>query len=203
MSEPYVLGIGAANIDVHGKSRVPIVMRDSNPGHLRTSAGGVTRNVLENLARLGVRTKLISAVGADLYGEMFIRADDFFCAFEEPGVLEQPPEEVLLEYFRQYARLNEGMGMEYVQLLAIPKNREIFQGNENFELILENLLAGYQSDGRASRRRTAAQWRGYLMTCARGVVFDWVIHNAPDYDLTARMDFVMGEVIKPLLQTEE
>ena len=140
---------------------------------------------------------------ADLYGEMFIRADDFFRAFEEPGVLEQPPEEVLLEYFRQYARLNEGMGMEYVQLLAIPKNREIFQGNENFELILEKLLAGYQSDGRASRRRTAAQWRRYLMTCARGVVFDWVIHNAPDYDLTARMDFVMGEVIKPLLQTEE
>ena len=49
---------------------------------------------------------------ADLYGEMFIRADDFFRAFEEPGVLEQPPEEVLLEYFRQYARLTEGMGME-------------------------------------------------------------------------------------------
>ena len=140
---------------------------------------------------------------ADLYGEMFIRADDFFCAFEEPGVLEQPPEEVLLEYFRQYARLNEGMGMEYVQLLAIPKNREIFQGDENFELIWENLLAGYQSDGRASRRRTAAQWRGYLMTCARGVVFDWVIHNAPDYDLTTQMELVMGEVIKPLLQTEE
>ena len=23
MSEPYVLGIGAANIDVHGKSRAP------------------------------------------------------------------------------------------------------------------------------------------------------------------------------------
>lgn len=74
MSESYVLGIGAANIDVHGKSRVPIVMRDSNPGHLRTSAGGVTRNVLENLARLGVRTRLVSAVGADLYGEMVLRS---------------------------------------------------------------------------------------------------------------------------------
>lgn len=74
MSEPYVIGIGAANIDVHGKSREPIVMRDSNPGHLRTSAGGVTRNVLENLSRLGVRTRLISAVGADLYGEMVLRS---------------------------------------------------------------------------------------------------------------------------------
>ena len=43
------------------------------PGRLRTSAGGVTRNVLENLARLGVRTRLVSAVGADLYGEMVLR----------------------------------------------------------------------------------------------------------------------------------
>ena len=91
---------------------------------------------------------------------------DFFRAFEEPGVLEQPPEEVLLEYFRQYARLNEGMGMEYVQLLAIPKNREIFQGNENFELILENLLAGYQSDGRASRRRRSARGSAPRQTAA-------------------------------------
>jgi pseudouridine kinase len=74
MAEEYVLGIGAANMDVHGKSRAPIVMRDSNPGHLRTSAGGVTRNVLENLSRLGVRTRLISAVGADLYGEMVLRS---------------------------------------------------------------------------------------------------------------------------------
>lgn len=74
MAEKYVLGIGAANMDVHGKSRAPIVMRDSNPGHLRTSAGGVTRNVLENLSRLGVRTRLISAVGADLYGEMVLRS---------------------------------------------------------------------------------------------------------------------------------
>lgn len=42
----YVLGIGAANVDVHGMSRAAIVMRDSNPGHLRTSAGGVTRNIM-------------------------------------------------------------------------------------------------------------------------------------------------------------
>ena len=140
---------------------------------------------------------------ADLYGEMFIRVDDFFCAFTEEDVLQRPPREVLMEFFRQYARLNEGMGVEYVQLLVSPKNREIFQGNQDFELILERLLEGYQKDGRLSRRRTAAQWRAYLMICARGVVFDWPIHNAPDYDLTAWMDFVMSEVIKPLLQTEE
>ena len=66
----YVLGIGAANVDVHGMSRAAIVMRDSNPGHLRTSAGGVTRNVMENLARLGVEAKMVSVLGDDLFGEL-------------------------------------------------------------------------------------------------------------------------------------
>lgn len=69
----YVAGIGAANVDVHGRSRSPIVMRDSNPGLLGTSAGGVTRNILENLARQGVRTALLTAVGNDVYGEKILR----------------------------------------------------------------------------------------------------------------------------------
>ena len=73
MGEKYVLGIGAANVDVHGRSRVSVVMRDSNPGHLHTSVGGVTRNVLENLSRLGVSARMVSAVGDDVYGEMVYR----------------------------------------------------------------------------------------------------------------------------------
>lgn len=70
----YVLGIGAANVDIHGRSREGIVMRDSNPGFMNSSTGGVTRNVCENLARLGNEVKLITAVGDDVYGEK-IRKD--------------------------------------------------------------------------------------------------------------------------------
>lgn len=70
----YVLGIGAANVDVHGMSRAAIVMRDSNPGHLRTSAGGVTRNVMENLARLGVDARMVSVLGDDLFGH-YVRSE--------------------------------------------------------------------------------------------------------------------------------
>ena len=68
-NESYVVGVGAANVDVHGRSRAPIVMHDSNPGHMHSSAGGVTRNVCENLARMGAATKLITAVGDDVYAE--------------------------------------------------------------------------------------------------------------------------------------
>lgn len=37
----YIAGIGGANVDIHGQSDAPIVMRDSNPGRLHLSAGGV------------------------------------------------------------------------------------------------------------------------------------------------------------------
>lgn len=69
----YVLGVGAANVDIHGRSKKSIVMHDSNPGHMNTSAGGVTRNVCENLSRLSVSVKLISAVGTDVYADQIRR----------------------------------------------------------------------------------------------------------------------------------
>jgi pseudouridine kinase len=71
--EHVVVGIGAANVDVHGRSKNPIVMRDSNPGLLCTSVGGVTRNILENLVRQGVSAVLLTAVGDDVYGEKILR----------------------------------------------------------------------------------------------------------------------------------
>lgn len=69
-ARPYVVGVGAANLDIHGRPKKAIVMHDSNPGHMNASAGGVTRNVCDNLARLGADVRLISAVGTDLYADV-------------------------------------------------------------------------------------------------------------------------------------
>ena len=50
----YIAGIGGANMDVHGQSLAPIVMRDSNPGRLHRVGGRRdAQHVLDNLARLG------------------------------------------------------------------------------------------------------------------------------------------------------
>ncbi len=65
----YVVGIGAANVDIHGHSKKAINLRDSNPGYMNVSAGGVTRNVSDNLSRLGASVKLITALGDDVYAE--------------------------------------------------------------------------------------------------------------------------------------
>lgn len=69
----FVAAIGGSNMDVHGRSNEALRSNDSNPGTVHTSAGGVARNIAENLARLGVTCRLISAVGDDHYGQMLLQ----------------------------------------------------------------------------------------------------------------------------------
>jgi len=57
------------NMDIGGRSAGRLRMADSNPGTITHAAGGVGRNIAHNLALLGKKSALISAVGDDLYGQ--------------------------------------------------------------------------------------------------------------------------------------
>jgi pseudouridine kinase len=67
-----VLVIGAAGIDVVGRLKSVISGRTSSPAEIRTSFGGVARNVAENLARLGQPVKLLTVVGEDKNGDRLL-----------------------------------------------------------------------------------------------------------------------------------
>ena len=60
--------IGGANIDRKLRTLATLQMGTSNPSVQFETFGGVARNVAENLARLGLPTQLISAVGDDAVG---------------------------------------------------------------------------------------------------------------------------------------
>lgn len=67
-AEPYVCVIGAASVDLAGRSTATLRAQESNPGRLHVSWGGVGRNIAENLARLQVPVHLITVLGDDAYG---------------------------------------------------------------------------------------------------------------------------------------
>jgi pseudouridine kinase len=71
-SDGPVLVIGAANVDIVGRLRNELHSGTSNPGRIRTSFGGVARNVAENLARLGQPVNLITVVGEDDAGQRLL-----------------------------------------------------------------------------------------------------------------------------------
>lgn len=64
---------GGANLDIKCCSLDQIAQRTSNPARIRTTLGGVARNVAHNLAMLGIRSQLVSVVGNDLVGEHLLR----------------------------------------------------------------------------------------------------------------------------------
>lgn len=62
------LVVGGAAMDVIARPHRTAREATSNPGIVTTSAGGVGRNIAENLARLGTPVTLVSRVGADPFG---------------------------------------------------------------------------------------------------------------------------------------
>ena len=62
---PYAVVVGGVNLDIGGRPDGELVAGDSNPGRVRTSLGGVGRNIAHDLTLLGVDTRLLTAFGDD------------------------------------------------------------------------------------------------------------------------------------------
>ena len=62
---PLAVVIGGVNIDIGGRSFAPLVAKDSNPGRVTVSLGGVGRNIAHNLRLLDVNVSMLTALGDD------------------------------------------------------------------------------------------------------------------------------------------
>jgi len=63
---PYVTVIGGVNMDIGGWPAEVPVARDSNPGQVRMSLGGVGRNMAHNMSLLGLDVRMVTAFGDDM-----------------------------------------------------------------------------------------------------------------------------------------
>lgn len=72
MQKPFVLVFGASVVDMFGFCRNNYRSHDSIPGKIKISFGGVSRNIAENMARVGVNTRFISILGDDEIGRSML-----------------------------------------------------------------------------------------------------------------------------------
>lgn len=70
----YVAVCGGVNIDICAKPFAPLIAKDSNPGRVELSLGGVGRNIAHNLGLLGGSVSLLTALGEDAYTEQIERS---------------------------------------------------------------------------------------------------------------------------------
>ena len=62
--------VGGVNVDVGGTPYASLIPGDSNPGRITVNAGGVGRNIAQNLCQLGLSVRLYSAWGTDAHGDL-------------------------------------------------------------------------------------------------------------------------------------
>ena len=88
--KPYVCVVGAVNLDICGRPEKKLIFRDSNPGAVTLTPGGVGRNIAHDLRLLGVEVKFLTAFGGDSHAQL-LRNDcvelgmDLSCALDVPG----------------------------------------------------------------------------------------------------------------------
>ena len=87
----YVAVVGAVNMDICGRPQKKLIFRDSNPGTVRLTPGGVGRNIAHDLRLLGEEVRFVTVFGDDQNGaalrESCARLGmDLSCAQTLPGV---------------------------------------------------------------------------------------------------------------------
>ena len=68
-SSSYAAVVGGVNIDIGGRPYQTLAARDSNPGRVTVSLGGVGRNIAHNLCLLDVRVRFLTAFGDDMHAQ--------------------------------------------------------------------------------------------------------------------------------------
>lgn len=63
----YAAVVGAVNMDICGRPLKKLIFRDSNPGTMQLTPGGVGRNIAHNLRLLGERVTFLTVFGEDAY----------------------------------------------------------------------------------------------------------------------------------------
>ena len=56
-------------MDIGGRPNQKLVGKDSNPGTVRMSPGGVGRNIAHNMSLMGLDVRLVTAFGDDVYAQ--------------------------------------------------------------------------------------------------------------------------------------
>ena len=68
-TDPYIVVVGGVNMDIGAVSHASLVARDSNPGRVTTSLGGVGRNIAHNLCLLGEHVSMVTVLGQDSFAQ--------------------------------------------------------------------------------------------------------------------------------------
>jgi TetR/AcrR family fatty acid metabolism transcriptional regulator len=133
----------------------------------------------------------------DILAEIFYRADDYFSSYVVNSFSEGSIPENIIEYFDHYAKFNVASGVETTQQIFNSKIKFFIEGGRPMLEILEDLIRKGQERNEIRRDTDAKEMVEYLISMARGVVFEWSLYDG-NFDLEARMHKYMEILVSTI-----
>jgi len=160
----------------------------------------------ENLTIVDISEKAGVSVGAfyhyfdsknDILAEIFRKADDYFSNEVVLGEAGDSITQQIIEFFDHYAKFNVMSGMEMTQQLFNPKVKFFVMKGRPMLTMLENLIRQGQQSGEIKTEAGPEDVVHFLFMMARGIVFDWSLHDGR-YDLEVAMRDNMSILVTTL-----
>jgi TetR/AcrR family fatty acid metabolism transcriptional regulator len=160
----------------------------------------------ENLTIVDISEKAGVSVGAfyhyfdsknDILAEIFRKADDYFSNEVVLGKTGESIPEQILEFFDHYAKFNIMSGVEMTQQLFNPKVKFFIMKGRPMLIMLEDLIRQGQERGEIKSESAPGEVVRFLLMMARGIVFDWSLHDG-HYDLETAMRENMAILVSTL-----
>ncbi|GAA0719023.1 TetR/AcrR family transcriptional regulator [Clostridium malenominatum] len=136
----------------------------------------------------------------DILNEIYRVADDYFLDTVASDLKKGNMEDKIAKFFSYYAQYNLSRGITFMRHLYNSKNKLFITKGRHMQNVLENVIEEGQASGEISNHMSPRGIVEYLFIAARGLVYDWCLHNG-EYDLVEHMYEYMKPLIKIFIVT--
>ena len=134
--------------------------------------------------------------------EIFKRADIYF----ENEVLNNLSSinalDQIVEFFTYYAKYNEAVGIDTMKRLYNFNNKMFITKGRYMQTLLQDLITNGQDKGEISHNMTVNEITEYLFIAARGIAYDWCLHDGK-YDIKEFMYNYFKNLVVIFKNTQE
>ncbi len=121
-----------------------------------------------------------------IFFETYGIADDFFMAEVIHNLTGKSVKNRIVQYFDYYARFNVNQGLAHIQMLYNSKNKNFIDTSRFMISAFRTLVHEGIVKGEITVDWSADEITDYFFIAARGIVYNWCLHEA-SFDLPSKM----------------
>lgn len=127
----------------------------------------------------------------DLFMDLYRIGDDYFERELIHTLTELPYPQCIYAFFEEYADMAERNGVKLTQKMYIPENSLFITRTNGMHAVLTSLIEKAQQSNLCNTKKSPQELENELFLIARGVIFDWALHEG-SYDLKGKMREMLG-----------